>query len=170
MKLRDIPGYEGVYAASADGQIWAHPRMWVAGKGVARSHEGMWLNPTLDTTGYYRVRLTKSGQRRFPHVHQLVAEAWHPNPENKPQVNHKDGVKANCHKDNLEWATCRENIQHAFETGLSSMAHLRALTTEQVASARAALMAGCNKTHLARELGVDRKTLYGIEHGKTYRT
>lgn len=56
--------------------------------------------------------------RRTLFVHRLVAQAYHANPDNKPEVNHKDGCKGHNWPDNLEWATKRENALHAFELGL----------------------------------------------------
>jgi len=67
---------------------------------------------------YYGVNLSKTNNRKKEQVHRLVALAFILNPENKPQVNHKDGNKLNNHIDNLEWNTCKENIQHAWDTGL----------------------------------------------------
>ena len=63
-------------------------------------------------------KLCKNGIAKFKKVHRLVAESFIPNPENKPQINHIDGNKQNNNIYNLEWVSNRENMQHAFSTGL----------------------------------------------------
>ena len=71
-----------------------------------------------DKDGYLQVQLYKNGIRSHKRVHRLVAEAFIPNPNNKPEVNHKDGNKHNNSVDNLEWVDKSENMKHAFRTGL----------------------------------------------------
>ncbi len=67
---------------------------------------------------YYAYSLHIKNKRKICKVHRLVALAFIPNPDNKPQVNHKDGNKTNNHINNLEWVTHQENVQHAWDTGL----------------------------------------------------
>ena len=74
------------------------------------------LSPIKDKDGYLKVHLNNDRTIRF--VHRLVAITFIPNPENKPQVNHKDGNKENNSVWNLEWCTSKENNMHALNTGL----------------------------------------------------
>lgn len=71
-----------------------------------------------DNNGYKQIQKFIDGKRRTLMVHRLVAMAFIPNPENKPEVNHIDGNKANNHYVNLEWTTKSENIKHGYDTGL----------------------------------------------------
>ncbi len=73
---------------------------------------------SIGTTGYYMIMFECDYKKRGFRTHRLIAEAFIPNPENKPFINHKDGNKLNNSIDNLEWCTPRENIMHARETGL----------------------------------------------------
>ena len=71
-------------------------------------------------SGYKVVYFKKGNTKTSKQVHRLVAQAFIPNPENKPQVNHIDGNKHNNNVDNLEWVTVSENAIHALNTGLRS--------------------------------------------------
>lgn len=77
------------------------------------------LKPGLIGNGYPAVSICYAKKKqKCEIIHKLVAMAFIPNPYAKPQVNHKDGNKLNNHIDNLEWVTIKENIQHAWDTGL----------------------------------------------------
>lgn len=78
------------------------------------------LKPATDRYGYHKLSLRLDGKVYYVTVHRLVAQSWIPNPENKLQVNHINGVKKDNRVENLEWSTASENISHSFEMNLNS--------------------------------------------------
>ena len=76
------------------------------------------LKPAADPKGYMKTMLLINGKNKTVKVHRLVAKAFIPNPDNLPQVNHKDGDKRNNCVENLEWITNYDNAHHAMENGL----------------------------------------------------
>lgn len=116
---KDIEGYEGLYQVSTYGNIKSLPKVRRNGTGTYIQKEKL-LKPSNTSTGYKKVELCKDGKRKSFKVHRLVAIAFIPNPDNKPEVNHIDGNKINNNIDNLEWVTSSENSVHAYETGLNS--------------------------------------------------
>lgn len=99
--------------------INTHPKYSVDRNGIVKNSRGKEKALQVDDKGYFRVDLYDGGVRTTKKVHRLVAEAFIPNPNNKPDINHIDGNKLNNSVDNLEWVTKSENMQHAFRIGLA---------------------------------------------------
>lgn len=100
MTWRDVVGYEGMYL--------------VNNEGVIKNYRGKILRGGMTgekSNSYKKVTLTKNGKLKDLCVHRIVAEAFIPNPDNLPIVNHKDGNKLNNTVENLEWCTQQYNIQ-----------------------------------------------------------
>lgn len=115
----------------------------------------------IDEDGYFRTNISIDGKRVKPGHHRLVALAFIPNPENKPQVNHKDGNKQNNNISNLEWCTMAENKKHAMDKGL--VAHK--LEKEDILFIRDKYV-DIGVKRLAKMFSVSEGTIYGIVAGR----
>lgn len=125
---KDVIGFEGYYQVSNLGNVRSVDR-WVCYDRIDRTTptkrfwKGKMLRKKLNDYGYYSVHLRSSelSKDEWPTIHILVAKAFISNLENKPTVNHKDGIKTNNNINNLEWATAKEQIDHAIHNNLVSL-------------------------------------------------
>ncbi len=141
--------------------------------GEVRSRFGRVIKQQLDRPGYARVELWRDGEGKKYLVHRLLAQAFIPNPEGKPQVNHIDGDKKNNALTNLEWVTQSENQLHAYRAGLQrgykkptplSESHKRALCGSRWKDECRIYIAGGIKFATPEDVaayhGVSRQTVY----------
>ena len=163
-----IRGYEGLYQINNYGRIKSFPRKFTVNGIRIRK-------PLLSMSGYLQINLSKDHKAKYFMIHRLVAEAFVPNPQNKPQVKHKFGHKFDSYFGNLEWVTQSENQQHAVDTGLqkSGIDNSRAkLTKEDVRYIREHY-----KPHdtefsgvaLAKKFNVGCSTMRRVINGETYK-
>lgn len=160
---KPVVGFEGLYSVSNLGRV--------------RSEERRKINPLCGTSlvkekilalqtvyGYKKVLLTLNGVPNHKRVHRLVAEAFIPNPENKPQVNHIDNDRGNNKVDNLEWVTNKENSLHAHKQG-----RLYTLDPEIINKAKVLVEQGVNYTEIAERVGCSRISVYNYFPVKGYK-
>lgn len=141
---KDIQGWEGLYQVSSQGR-------------VKSLRGGIFLKMSVSKGWpYKRVFLEYKGKRATKSVHRLVAQAFIPNPGNKPQVNHINGDKTDNRAINLEWVTASANIKHAYLLGRETPdgRRIKRLTEEQIKEIKKRYEAGVTKKELMREYGV----------------
>lgn len=157
-----VVGYDGLYEVSNLGRVKSLPR-----KGT----RGGYIYPNYSNNKHYaHVFLTKESKGTTISLHRLVAEAFIPNPENKPQVNHIDGDKANNCVNNLEWVTGRENLDHAYSMGLKERTPREAVEANK-RPVRRTDMAGNIKDYSCvkdaeLELGIPNQNIIKVCQGK----
>lgn len=122
---KDIKGYENKYQVSNFGNVRSKDRLDSAGRNRIK---GQSLKVVIGNHGYKRLNLCKDGKPRLWLVHRLVAEAFIPNPNNLPYVNHKDENPANNNVSNLEWCTHLYNMNY----GTIKERHSRDMTGKMI--------------------------------------
>ena len=142
-------------------------QIFASGKVLGK--RGTYLKLGISTSGYYQISAWNKGNQKTFLLHRILAEAFIPNPENKAEVNHKDGNKLNNSLENLEWVSRSENIRHGIINGLipspwknkSGSLHTRSKTVLQLKDNQIISEFGSSR-EAARETGISYGTISNV--------
>ena len=169
---RVLPDYEGCYSVSDTGLVYSHPRTEYVNSrrtgGHYRYRNGGYVRTQQNKLGYIQVGLHLNATCKQPLVHRLVAQAFVPNPEDLPEVNHIDGDKGNNNVGNLEWVTRRQNALHSTQVlGKNKGAenNRAKLSEEEVLGIKSDLEEGLSQTEVAKRYNVTNHAIFRIQHG-----
>lgn len=115
---RDVVGYEGIYLISSIGMLKGIDRVIKMKDGRSFFRKGRNITVRKTNFGYYDTRLCKNGGKKSVFLHRIIAEAFIPNPDNLPMINHINGIKTDNRIENLEWVSASGNSKHAYDNGL----------------------------------------------------
>lgn len=172
---KSINEFEGFYEISNLGNVRSLDRV-VKGRWGPQELIGKKLTASIPRSKYPHVHLRMNGEvNKHISVHRLIAQAFIPNPNNKPEVNHKNGIKTDNSIDNLEWVTSKENSIHAAKIGLLKVCKgadhvLAKFTNEEVFGIKFLISIGFTMIFLSKLYDCSPWTIYRINKGVTYRT
>ena len=160
---KPVRGYEDRYMVSNDGRVKSLD-LYVNCKGGQRLSKGRIKPQRKNNRGYVCVGLCKDNHTYNHLVHRLVAEAFIPNTEGKPQVNHIDGDLNNNCADNLEWVTDNENKTHSsIKAGGTQRPQKAVIVTEKISGEKTYY---CGLREAERALNLDHGSVMKILRGK----
>ena len=169
---KKIDGYYGVYQISSLGRVRSLDHFCKNRNGSGKQ-TGRYLKSQKCKKGYLRFSLSKNRVRKNLSAHRLVAIAFIPNYENKPQVNHINGIKNDNRVENLEWCNNSENQIHAIKKGLvkhnkCEKHHNSKLSNKEVKEVRILSKKGITNKKLAEDFNVSQTAMSYILRNKTY--
>lgn len=161
---KDIVDYENLYQGSNLGRVRSVDRWVKDTNGSLRFYRGRILKPVINGRGYLQVCLCKNGKVKKFTVHRLVAEAFLPNPDNLPEVNHKDENKLNNVVSNLEW--CNSKYNNTYGTRIERVALKKKKTVLQYTLDGAFVREWASAKQAEREDGFDSTSICSCCKGK----
>lgn len=171
---KPVLGYEEIYLVSNTGIIKSVDHLVTHKDGKNRIQKGRILKTEISNKGYFQVSLSKNKVRFHTGVHRVVAIAFIPNPNNLPEVNHKDGNKLNNEDDNLEWNSSSDNQIHAvlnnlINPNLGEKHHMSKISNKQIINLRNLHKSGLNNKELAKHYCISETAMSNILRKKTYK-
>ena len=137
---RDIKGYEGKYMVSNLGRVKS--------LNYNKTGKEKIMKGVPDGYGYFQLSLCKEGKVKNCRINRLVAQAFIPNPDNLPEVNHKDKIRTNNRVDNLEWCTTQYNVEYSKAKAVIGINKVSGLILEFPSANEAKRQTGINQSNI----------------------